>query len=358
MLDSDPSAAALSQGGVGHRGDVAAQPGADVEQLIPKHLHVRFLHVAPPRRDRPPRRRPPNQAKNRHCKSASERRQTAGTAPATSRMSRARRDGPSEASTRRSGSRLARDRSALPASNSRSSRRAAVHGECFTAAQTSRLSPWHGVAVRCDRQLRRVAALPLCAGAARLPVSRLPPLPLLSEPIRHVAASIEVDADQAFQQCLSPACGATFDVGEVRTACPKCGSLLDVAYDWDRLPPSRVARASSRRSGPTATTRSCFSAASGGSASCCRSPRPSKIVTIGEGQTLLQPADGVGRVRRPERRPPVPAVRGDEPLGQLQGQRHDGRVHARPHGRRQAGRLRLDRQHQRLARRLLLRDAG
>ncbi len=48
-------------------------------------------------------------------------------------------------------------------------------------------------------------------------------------------------------------------------------------------------------------------------------------------------------------RPALPAVRRPEPFGQLQRQRHVGRVHARPHGRRDAGRLRLDRQHQRIA---------
>ncbi len=38
----------------------------------------------------------------------------------------------------------------------------------------------------------------------------------------------------AFQRCVAPACAATFDVGEILNACPKCGALLDVDYDWDR----------------------------------------------------------------------------------------------------------------------------
>ncbi len=54
------------------------------------------------------------------------------------------------------------------------------------------------------------------------------------------------------------------------------------------------------------------------------------VVTVGEGQTLLQPSDGVASYVGPAARPPVPAVRGDEPLGQLQGQRHVGRLHATP----------------------------
>jgi threonine synthase len=53
-----------------------------------------------------------------------------------------------------------------------------------------------------------------------------------------VATTVVVDTAQAFQQCLSPDCGATFDVGEVHTACPKCGWLLDIAYDWVRRPPA------------------------------------------------------------------------------------------------------------------------
>ena len=39
----------------------------------------------------------------------------------------------------------------------------------------------------------------------------------------------------AYQKCINPDCAATFDVGEALTACTKCGNLLDVAYDWDRI---------------------------------------------------------------------------------------------------------------------------
>jgi len=40
--------------------------------------------------------------------------------------------------------------------------------------------------------------------------------------------------DAAFQRCINPACASTFSVEEVHVACPQCGSLLDVAYDWSR----------------------------------------------------------------------------------------------------------------------------
>ena len=52
-----------------------------------------------------------------------------------------------------------------------------------------------------------------------------------------------VSTDLAYQQCLNPACRATFDVGQTQFACPACGDLLDVVYDWDRLPvPRRLER--------------------------------------------------------------------------------------------------------------------
>ena len=95
----------------------------------------------------------------------------------------------------------------------------------------------------------------------------------------------------AYQKCLSPNCGETYDVGEVRTACGECGCLLDIAYEWDRLPVPKSLREFeqkwSRRNEPL-----------------CRSgvwrfhellpyAPAEKIVTIGEGQTSLMPTDGV-----------------------------------------------------------------
>ena len=42
--------------------------------------------------------------------------------------------------------------------------------------------------------------------------------------------------DRAFQQCINPACASTYAISEVHVACRKCGALLDIKYDWDRLP--------------------------------------------------------------------------------------------------------------------------
>lgn len=97
--------------------------------------------------------------------------------------------------------------------------------------------------------------------------------------------------DVAYQQCIMPGCGATYDLGEVRTSCDACGSLLDVTYEWDRLPvPSDLREFEAkwtRRNDPL-----------------CRSgvwrfrellpfAPADKVVTIGEGQTPLMLSDGV-----------------------------------------------------------------
>ena len=41
--------------------------------------------------------------------------------------------------------------------------------------------------------------------------------------------------DRAFQQCINPTCASTYGVDESKVACTKCGSLLDIKYDWSRL---------------------------------------------------------------------------------------------------------------------------
>jgi threonine synthase len=97
----------------------------------------------------------------------------------------------------------------------------------------------------------------------------------------------------AFQRCINPQCQATFDVAEVLHRCPQCGALLDVDYDWNKLPVPKslesfekywAERANPfRYSGvwrfhellPFAPLEQC--------------------VTIGEGQTILQRNDGVAQ---------------------------------------------------------------
>ncbi|MBN2024627.1 MAG: threonine synthase [Pirellulales bacterium] len=99
--------------------------------------------------------------------------------------------------------------------------------------------------------------------------------------------------DPSFQQCIVPTCGATFSLGEALVACPRCGNLLDVAYQWDRLSvPGKLADFEAqwaRRDDPHA--------ASGVwrfHALLPFAPRD-QCVTVGEGQTLLHASDGVGQ---------------------------------------------------------------
>ena len=97
--------------------------------------------------------------------------------------------------------------------------------------------------------------------------------------------------DVAFQRCISPACGATYDVGQVLVSCPECGDLLDVAYDWDRLPiPKQLSELEEKwrlRSEPLN-----FSGVWRFRDLLPFAP-DEKIVSVGEGQTILQQANFV-----------------------------------------------------------------
>lgn len=97
--------------------------------------------------------------------------------------------------------------------------------------------------------------------------------------------------DIAFQECISPGCGANYGVDEVRITCDRCGDALDVSYDWSRCElPSKLCdfeRQWARRGEPLRF--------SGVWRFWELLPfvRPENVVTIGEGQTVLQRADGV-----------------------------------------------------------------
>jgi threonine synthase len=108
-----------------------------------------------------------------------------------------------------------------------------------------------------------------------------------------LASTVQVKTDLAFQRCIQPSCAATYDLGEVRTSCDACGSLLDVAYGWDAAKvPKTLAffeQKWNRRHDPLCLSgvwrfRELLPFA-----------QPDKVVTIGEGQTLLHLSDGVGR---------------------------------------------------------------
>jgi threonine synthase len=97
--------------------------------------------------------------------------------------------------------------------------------------------------------------------------------------------------DAVYQRCIHPGCAATLPVDSTAFHCPRCGGLLDVAYDWERLAPPRSLRAFeakwAARTDPLAFSgvwrfRELLPFA-----------RPEQVVTVGEGQTILQRADAV-----------------------------------------------------------------
>jgi len=90
----------------------------------------------------------------------------------------------------------------------------------------------------------------------------------------------------AFQLCINPACAATFGTGEVLTSCSKCGSLLDVDYDWDKVRvPKRLAEFEQKWS--TRRNPLHFSGVWRFKDLLNFAP-DEKVLTIGEGQTLLR----------------------------------------------------------------------
>jgi threonine synthase len=99
--------------------------------------------------------------------------------------------------------------------------------------------------------------------------------------------------DVAYQQCIQPGCGATFGVDEAHFSCPRCGDLVDVVYDWDRLPvPRRLEDFQAKWSGRFDPLN--FSGVWRFRELLPFAPQE-LVVTIGEGQTLLQRADKVGQ---------------------------------------------------------------
>src|SRR3954470_9057251 len=104
--------------------------------------------------------------------------------------------------------------------------------------------------------------------------------------------------DRAFQQCINPACGATYGVEEVKVACTKCGSLLDILYDWDRLALPKSLSAFEYRwstKGTGTQGRLDFSGVWRFRELMPFFRTEDDIVTIGEGRTLLQQADILAR---------------------------------------------------------------
>lgn len=100
--------------------------------------------------------------------------------------------------------------------------------------------------------------------------------------------------DRAHQQCINPACAATYAIDEVKVSCTKCGSLLDVKYDWSRLPVPRSMSYFEHRwstKGLEVEGKLDFSGVWRFRELMPFFRREEDIVTIGEGRTVLQVAD-------------------------------------------------------------------
>src|SRR5438045_3786723 len=95
--------------------------------------------------------------------------------------------------------------------------------------------------------------------------------------------------DAVYQRCIHPSCGGTAAVDDTSFVCPKCGGLLDVAYDWNRLGHPSSLKDLEHRWGERHNPLS-FSGVSRFHALLPSAP-PDRIMTIGEGQTILQRAD-------------------------------------------------------------------
>src|SRR5262245_13124086 len=95
--------------------------------------------------------------------------------------------------------------------------------------------------------------------------------------------------DAVYQRCINPACAATAAVDDTSFVCPRCGGLLDVAYDWNRLPPPRSLRDFEARWAGRHDPLN-FSGV-WRFRDLLPFAKPEHVLTIGEGQTILQRAD-------------------------------------------------------------------
>src|SRR4051812_5178359 len=99
--------------------------------------------------------------------------------------------------------------------------------------------------------------------------------------------------DRAFKHCINPDCATTYGVDEPKVSCTKCGSLLDIKYDWSRLTvPKNLSYFEGRwaTKGAEAAGRADFSGVWRFRELFPFYRTEDDIVTIGEGRTQLQDA--------------------------------------------------------------------
>lgn len=99
--------------------------------------------------------------------------------------------------------------------------------------------------------------------------------------------------DVAFQTSISPTNSTTYGIDEVHVACPDDGGLMDVDYDWDRVPvPAKPQEFTARRS---SLANPLDQSGVWRFRELLPFAPPEAVVTIGEGQTLLRSSDPVAR---------------------------------------------------------------
>jgi len=99
--------------------------------------------------------------------------------------------------------------------------------------------------------------------------------------------------NNAYQQCINVNCAATFDISQVLFGCSKCGNLLDVNYNWDKIEvPKSLKHFEDRWS--TRADPYDFSGVWRFRELLPFAERKD-IITIGEGRTSLQRADSLAR---------------------------------------------------------------
>lgn len=97
----------------------------------------------------------------------------------------------------------------------------------------------------------------------------------------------------AFQKCIDPRCGATYSVDEILVACPRCGNLLDVQYDWEKMsPPKNLSHFEQYWSQRNIPQR--FSGV-WRFHELLPFTELENCITVGEGQTILRESEGVAR---------------------------------------------------------------
>ncbi len=104
--------------------------------------------------------------------------------------------------------------------------------------------------------------------------------------------------DAAFQQCINPDCSRQFPIDQIIVSCDACGSLLDIKYNWTRLPiPKSLNFFEHRWSTKGINTEGSidFSGVWRFRELFPFYRTEADIVTIGEGRTTLQTADLLAR---------------------------------------------------------------